>query len=94
MTNFIYEEVATFNEWETICTTWSKPSTSPARKMGSLSDDDVNGKVVTCYPHNTDRAERDIVLIKRAGASTPDASEDFWGSGANSFLDEEYPETA
>lgn len=94
MTNFVYEEVATFNEWEAVCEKWSKPSSPPSRKMDSLSDDDMSGKVVSCYPKNSDRAERDIVLIKRAGASTPDASEDFWVSGANSFLDEKFPETA
>ena len=93
MTTFVYEEVGTFDEWQRVCTKWSKPS-SISKNMGSLSDSDVSGLVCTCYPKNTDKSERDIVLFKPAGSSTPDPTKDFWAKGANSFLDTKYPDTA
>jgi len=90
MPNFNYERVGTFSEWEDVCDKWQKPSTPPSKQMSSLTDDDTLGKVIVCYPDNNDRNERDIVLLKRAGASTPDLTQDYWLSGGNPYIDEEY----
>lgn len=90
MPEFNYERVATFSEWKKVCDDWRKPNTSPNKKMSSLTDDEIIGKVIACYPDNTDRNERDIVLLKRAGASTPDFDQDYWLSGGNPYLDEQY----
>jgi len=90
MVNFVYDPISTYKEWLAISNKWSKPTNPPTRKMGDLTDDDVLNKVVTCYPDNKDRAERDVVLIRRTGASTPDPVEDFWVSGASSFLDDQF----
>jgi hypothetical protein len=90
MTEFNYERVATYAEWQAVCSTWNKPNSPPSKKMSSLTDGDMNRKVIVCYPDNVDANERDIVLVKRVGASTPDFLEDYWVSGANSFLDKEF----
>ena len=93
MTTFVFEQVGTHKEWKDISKKWKKPS-SPTKDMGTLTDDDVAGLVCTCYPKNSDRSERDVVLFKPAGSSTPNSEKDFWASGANPFLDSEYPDTA
>lgn len=90
MTTFIYERLATYKEWQVVCSKWKKPSAPPNKAMSSLTDSDMAGKVIACYPDNTDRDERDIVLVKRTGASTPDFDEDYWVSGANSYLDDKF----
>jgi len=92
MTNFIYEEVGTYNEWQTICDRWSKPN-APGVDMRNLGDEEIAGLVCTCYPKNTNRSERDVVLFKPVGSSTPNPEKDFWSKGANTFLDDKYPDT-
>ena len=89
--DFVYENKGTYGEWQSTCTTWNKPSSSPARSMDSLSQSDVDNKVVVCYSLNTDPADRDFALIKPVGSSTPVEGEYFWVSGANPFLDDEFP---
>ena len=89
--DFVYENKGTFGEWQSTCNTWNKPSSPPSRTMDSLSQSDVTNKVVVCYSLNTDRDERDFALIKPVGSSTPVEGEYFWVSGANPFLDAEFP---
>lgn len=93
MTNFVYEAVGTYGEWQQICERWSKPD-APGIDMRNLGDNEVAGLVCTCYPRNNDRSEREIVFFKPAGSSTPDPAKDFWAKGANEFLDEQFPDTA
>jgi hypothetical protein len=83
--NYVFEEVGTLHEWSKICQRWGSGRGDSLRHVSTLSRDELLNKVVCVYKRNMSKQERDIGLVKPAGASTPTPGRYFWVSGINSI---------
>lgn len=80
---YVFEEVGTMPEWRAICARWKKPNQKPTRDISTFGKDELASKVVCVYKLNASKPDRDIGLIKPAGASTPMPNQYIWVSGIN-----------
>jgi hypothetical protein len=83
---YVFENINSHDEWHRLCTIWGKPTRPPSTSISSLNKGDLVNKVVCVYRNNSNRAERDLALIKPPGASKPVKGTFFWVQGANSIL--------